>query len=225
MSGCVVWVPVFLQVRALAGELAQKATMPVITLKDLGIDGVKEVAELGPEVVLREVETMVLQVASSIMAGQALGYDVPNRSSGNQQYVPELDRIVLKGKLSHRSFLSAASVRKVAITTRVLQIVHEILMKQIHTTKRDLFYCDPKLFVDQVWCLRCQSPRTWRRVCVHALYVISRLGLLYPQTESDAVLDDVACMAGCTRTSLHVVASERVRPPSALAVCVLPTQR
>jgi meiotic recombination protein SPO11 len=29
------------------------------------------------------------------------------------------------------------------------------------------------------------------------------------QTESDAILDDVACMAGCTRTSLHVVASER----------------
>ncbi len=30
------------------------------------------------------------------------------------------------------------------------------------------------------------------------------------QTESDTVLDDVACMAACTRTSLHVVASEKV---------------
>lgn len=29
------------------------------------------------------------------------------------------------------------------------------------------------------------------------------------QNESDAVLDDVACLAGCTRTSLHVVASEK----------------
>ncbi len=32
-----------------------------------------------------------------------------------------------------------------------MELVHEILTKRIHTTKRDLFYCDPKLFVDQVW--------------------------------------------------------------------------
>lgn len=52
-----------------------------------------------------------------------------------------------------------------------------MLLKRIHVTKRDLFYTDAKLFVDQ--------------------------------KESDAVLDDIACMAGCTRTSLHVVASEK----------------
>jgi meiotic recombination protein SPO11 len=52
-----------------------------------------------------------------------------------------------------------------------------VLQKQIHITKRDLFYTDVKLFKDQ--------------------------------SESDAVLDDVACMLGCTRTSLHVVASDK----------------
>ncbi len=69
--------------------------------------------ELGPAAVLQEVEKMALAVASSMMAGQALEYKVPNRSSTNQQYVPELDRIVLKGKVSDRSFLSVTSVRKV----------------------------------------------------------------------------------------------------------------
>ena len=59
----------------------------------------------------------------------------------------------------------------------MLQLVHEVLQKGIHITKRDLFYTDVKLFKDQ--------------------------------TESDAVLDDVACMIGCTRTSLHVVASDK----------------
>ena len=34
--------------------------------------------------------------------------------------------------------------------------------------------------------------------------------LFKDQSESDAVLDDVACMLGCTRTSLHVVASDKV---------------
>lgn len=33
--------------------------------------------------------------------------------------------------------------------------------------------------------------------------------LFKDQTQSDAVLDDVACMVGCTRTSLHVVASDK----------------
>ena len=47
----------------------------------------------------------------------------------------------------------------------------------IHITKRDLFYTDVKLFVDQ--------------------------------SESDGVLDDLACMIGCTRSNLHVVASDK----------------
>lgn len=50
-------------------------------------------------------------------------------------------------------------------------------MKRIHITKRDLFYTDVKLFVDQA--------------------------------ESDGVLDDVATMIGCTRSNLHVVASDK----------------
>lgn len=60
---------------------------------------------------------------------------------------------------------------------RVLQLLHKVLLKQIHITKRDLFYTDVKLFVDQ--------------------------------GESDGVLDDLACMIGCTRSNLNVVASDK----------------
>jgi meiotic recombination protein SPO11 len=52
-----------------------------------------------------------------------------------------------------------------------------VLQKNIHITKRDLFYTDVKLFVDQ--------------------------------SESDAVLDDIATLVGCTRSNLHVVASDK----------------
>lgn len=55
--------------------------------------------------------------------------------------------------------------------------MHAVLLKRIHITKRDLFYTDVKLFVDQ--------------------------------SESDGVLDDVATMIGCTRSNLHVVASDK----------------
>jgi DNA topoisomerase VI subunit A len=34
--------------------------------------------------------------------------------------------------------------------------------------------------------------------------------LFTDQSDSDGVLDDIACMVGCTRTSLHVVASDKV---------------
>ena len=58
-----------------------------------------------------------------------------------------------------------------------MQLVHGVLSKGIHVTKRDLFYTDVKLFKDQ--------------------------------KDSDGVLDDISCLLGCTRNSLHVVASEK----------------
>ena len=42
--------------------------------------------------------------------------------------------------------------------------------------------------------------------------------LFTKQEESDAVLDDVACLVGCTRTSLNVVASDKVRATLASAM-------
>lgn len=63
-----------------------------------------------------------------------------------QLYVPELDRIVLKDSTSQRPFASTSTCRKAVFTTRVLGLVHELCMKQIHVTKRDLFYTDVKLF-------------------------------------------------------------------------------
>jgi meiotic recombination protein SPO11 len=60
-----------------------------------------------------------------------------------------LDRIVLKSKSSERNFINIATVRKTAITTRVMELLHQVLIKRIHVTKRDLFYTDVKLFTDQ----------------------------------------------------------------------------
>jgi len=74
--------------------------------------------------------------------------------------------------------------------TRILQLVHEICTKGIHVTKRDLFYTDVKLF--EV------------RPAVRAL-CSADADPLWPQDQkkSDAVLDDVSCMLGCTRSSLN----------------------
>ncbi|GAB5358399.1 hypothetical protein AAMO2058_000453900 [Amorphochlora amoebiformis] len=123
------------------------------------------------------IQKIVISVVNDILEGKGFSYTMPTRSSGNQLYVPELDRIVLKDKMLTREFASVSNSRKVAITTKILQLVYQLCLKRIHVTKRDLFYTDVKLFVKQ--------------------------------NESDDVLEDIACMIGCTRSSLQVVASEK----------------
>mmetsp|Transcript_17523 Transcript_17523/g.37907 ORF Transcript_17523/g.37907 Transcript_17523/m.37907 type:complete len:469 (-) Transcript_17523:1174-2580(-) len=136
-----------------------------------------EVVEMNTTQVMEGIENVAVKIAKQVLAKQGFQLEIPSRSASNQVYVPELDRIVLGGKTGTRSFLNVKESRKSAITTRVLQLLHAVLLKRIHITKRDLFYTDVKLFVDQ--------------------------------SESDGVLDDVATMIGCTRSNLHVVASDK----------------
>ena len=138
---------------------------------------VREVREASADDVMDEIEKALLRVARSVLAGDGLAFDVPSRTAANSVYLEELNRIVLQGRTTRRSFTSVTSSRKVAIMTRVMQLLFDVLRKGIHVTKRDLFYTDVKLFVDQA--------------------------------DSDHTLEDTAAMLGCTRTSLHVVASDK----------------
>ncbi|KAI3850861.1 hypothetical protein MKW98_012854 [Papaver atlanticum] len=153
-------------------------TNKALTLADLQLSSsCREVTDLDLSSVQDEIERCILGITQSIMSGKGFAFDIPARSNTNQLYVPELDRIVLKDKTSLRHYANVATVRKTTITTRILQLIHQLCLKKIHVTKRDLFYTDVKLFQDQ--------------------------------NQSDAVLDDVSCLLGCTRSSLNVVASEK----------------
>jgi len=135
------------KVKALAEAAKAKAGGDggkAVTLADLGISGVHEVAELTPdEVMVRHsrrgirmagllatsrrftrglsparspfhrvfgdhtlivlsvsapqdgIEAALADVTSSILSGEGFAYEVPSRGSGNQKYIPQLDRIVL----------------------------------------------------------------------------------------------------------------------------------
>jgi meiotic recombination protein SPO11 len=147
------------------------------SVKSLSVENIIEVADLPADHVLEGMESIALRIANQVLQKKGVSMDIPSRASTNQIYVKEWDRIVLGSKRSTRNFLNVKESRKTAITLRVLQLVHAVLVKRIHITKRDLFYTDVKLFVDQA--------------------------------ESDGVLDDVATMIGCTRSNLHVVASDK----------------
>lgn len=178
--------------------------------------GIVEVTELSSTEVLEGIEAIALTIANQVIALKGFSMEIPSRAASvryfihckwrwwlsdqqlwnviltlfcfvssipvvcvvqNQVYVKAWDRIVLGSKRSSRSFMNVKESRKSAITLRVMQLLHAVLDKKIHITKRDLFYTDVKLFVDQA--------------------------------ESDGVLDDVATMIGCTRSNLHVVASDK----------------
>ncbi|KAJ4764157.1 DNA topoisomerase 6 subunit A [Rhynchospora pubera] len=164
--------------RLSAATSAAASSQKPVSISDLDLSSsCREVTDLDSFAVVHSIERLILSVARSILSGQGFSFDVPSRASSNQLYVPELDRIVLLDKSSSRPFANLSTVRKATITARVLSLIHAVLLRQIHVTKRDLFYTDVKLFGDQ--------------------------------NQSDAVLDDVSCMLGCTRSSLHVVASEK----------------
>ena len=148
------------------------------TLADLNLtEAYREVVDLPGREVAAAIEQVMVAIAKNVLDGEGFGYSLPSRGANDQVYLDQLDRIVLKDKHTFTSFSSTSSVRKVAILTRVMQLVHGVLSRGIHVTKRDLFYTDVKLFKDQ--------------------------------KDSDAVLDDISCLLGCTRNSLHVVASEK----------------
>merc|ERR1719231_208614 len=113
------------------------------------MDDVLEVNDLSREDVVFRIEDLIVSIVDQIISVNAFDLDVPNRSNKNQIYIEEIDRNVLGSKISKREFLNFGQSRKVAISTRVTELLHEVLTKGIHVTKRDLFYTDVKLFQDQ----------------------------------------------------------------------------
>ena len=169
--------PPLAPVRALRDKMRESKDEEKPSLQALGLERVHEVRDMDPPEVAEQLELLALRVASSVLARRGYAFSVPSRATGNQMFVEELNRIVLKDKRISRSFLASSSVRKTTILTRVMQLIHNVLLTGIHVTKRDLFYTDVKLFKEQ--------------------------------NDSDAVLDDLACMVGCPRSCLNVVASEK----------------
>ena len=126
------------------------ASHPLIVPSLTGLEGVtRQVEEMDDDRVANAIEAQMVATLQSIMAGNGFSYSVPAGSANNTMYVKELDRIVLKDKMTERLFGSLSSVRKTAMMTRVLELVRQLCKKGIHVTKRDLFYTDVKLFKKQ----------------------------------------------------------------------------
>ncbi len=74
---------------------------------------------------------------------------LPSRGSANIIWDEENDLLLLGKQLQEKQFHTLTSVTDITRLMRVLEIVNELLMKDLHATKREVFYSDVKLFGEQ----------------------------------------------------------------------------
>ena len=65
-----------------------------------------EVSEMSALEVTESIESIAIQIVNQILGKRGFELEIPSRTSGNQIYLPELDRIVLGDKKLSRNFLS-----------------------------------------------------------------------------------------------------------------------
>jgi len=111
--------------------------------------GVRVVTEKDIERLHKEIHGLVRTLIKEISKGNPPSLEVPLRGGGNIVWDEDNDLLLLGEKTTIRSLGSMRTARDVTRLIRVLEIIHELLEKDIHATKREVFYNDVKLFEDQ----------------------------------------------------------------------------
>jgi meiotic recombination protein SPO11 len=111
--------------------------------------GVKLVTEKDTEKLHEEIHALMRTLIKEIGKGNPPSLELPLRGSGNIIWDEENDLLLLGEKTTIRSLGSLRTAKDVTRLIRVLEIVHELLEKNIHATKREIFYNDVNLFGDQ----------------------------------------------------------------------------
>ncbi|MGV9202786.1 MAG: hypothetical protein ACOC44_02060 [Promethearchaeia archaeon] len=74
---------------------------------------------------------------------------LPSRSSSNIIWDEENDLLLLGQQIKKKHFHSLTSVADITRLVRVLEIINELLEKDMHATKREVYYSDVNLFKEQ----------------------------------------------------------------------------
>jgi meiotic recombination protein SPO11 len=75
--------------------------------------------------------------------------ELPSRSNSNIIWDEESDLLLLGKQIQQKQFHSLTSVTDFTRLMRVMEIISELLRKDIHATKREIFYNDVQLFNEQ----------------------------------------------------------------------------
>ncbi len=139
-------VPINLEkVRALRDKMREKSKTKFKPPR-----GAVIVEELATEKVHKRIHEQSRQLLVQIEQKSPPEIAVPQRSGDNIIYDEENDLLLLGEGKSSRALLSLSTSSDVARTMRVLELVHTLVEKDIHATKREIFYNDVNLFKDQI---------------------------------------------------------------------------
>jgi DNA topoisomerase VI subunit A len=111
--------------------------------------GVRIVSEKGAKVLHDEIHGLGRELVKDIGRGKLPSLELPQRGGPNIIWDEENDLLLLGEKTTPRSLGSLRTAKDVTRLIRVLEIVHELLEKDIHATKREIYYNDVKLFEEQ----------------------------------------------------------------------------
>ncbi len=108
-----------------------------------------KIDDLNRNETLDRIYKLVDSVIAKIYATGRPTVELPSRSSSNIIWDEDNDLLLLGRQIMEKQFHSLTSVVDITRLMRVLDIVDELLIKDIHATKREIFYTDVKLFTDQ----------------------------------------------------------------------------
>ncbi len=111
--------------------------------------GTVKIDDLNRNETLERLYTIVDNTITKIYNTGRPSIQLPARTSSNIIWDEENDLLLLGEQIVEKQFHSLSSVADLTRLMRVLEIVNELLIKDIHATKREIFYTDVKLFTEQ----------------------------------------------------------------------------
>jgi len=108
-----------------------------------------KIDDLNRKDTLKRLYDLTDEVIRKIIATGRPTIELPSRSSSNIIWDQDNDLLLLGKQIMEKQFHSLTSVADITRLIRVLEIVNELLKKDIHATKREIYYTDVKLFQEQ----------------------------------------------------------------------------
>ncbi|MBY8989432.1 MAG: hypothetical protein KGD58_01655 [Candidatus Lokiarchaeota archaeon] len=108
-----------------------------------------QIDDLARKETLERLYKLVDSVIEKIYSTGRPSIELPSRTSSNIIWDEENDLLLLGKQIMEKHFHSLTSVADITRLMRVLEKVNELLVKDLHATKREIFYSDVKLFSEQ----------------------------------------------------------------------------
>ncbi|MFX0023126.1 MAG: hypothetical protein ACFE9S_12435 [Candidatus Hermodarchaeota archaeon] len=112
-------------------------------------EGTIKIDDLNRKQAIQRLYKLVDNVITQIYNTGRPSIHLPARTSSNIIWDEENDLLLLGEQIVEKQFHTLTSVADITRLMRILEIVNELLEKDIHATKREIFYTDVKLFTEQ----------------------------------------------------------------------------